>query len=173
MSGQNAEEDGEGYVSRSQRKRDVEALQKLGAALVELPPAQLDGLDLPAGLVEAVREAQRIRSREARRRQIQYIGKLMRDVDPAPVRAALADAAGGSAAARASQKRLESWRERLIADDAALTEYAAAHAGADLQALRALIRNARRELAESRPPRAQRELFRVLRDHDTGSREAE
>ena len=73
-----------------------------------------------------------------------------------------------SATVRARQKRLEQWRERLIADDAALTEFASEHAGADLQAMRTLIRNARKEIAESKPPRAQRELFRVLRDfpHD-------
>jgi ribosome-associated protein len=151
------------YVSRSQKKREVEALQKLGAGLVDLPPAQLDAMALPARLDAAVREAQRITSHEARRRQLQYIGKIMRSVDPEPVRAALAAVAGQSAAARARQRRLESWRERLITDDAALAEYAGLHPGADLQALRALIRNARREIAENRPPRAQRELFRVLR----------
>lgn len=153
-------------VSRSQKKRDVEALQKLGAALVDLPAAKLDALALPGELLSAVRDAQRIRSHEARRRQMQFIGKIMRRVDPGPVRAALAGVAGQSAAARAEQKRLEGWRERLIGDDGALTAYAAAHPGADLQALRTLIRNARRELAESRPPRAQRELFRMIRDHE-------
>ena len=81
-----------------------------------------------------------------------------------PVRAALAEIAGQSAAARARQRRLEQWRERLIGDDGALTEFASQHAGADLQALRALIRNARREIVEGRPPRAQRELFRFLRE---------
>jgi ribosome-associated protein len=151
------------FVSRSQKKREVEALQKLGAGLVDLPPAQLDTMALPARLDAAVRAAQRITSHEARRRQLQYIGRIMRSVDPEPVRAALAAVAGQSAAARASQRRLESWRERLIADDAALTEYAGLHPNADLQVLRALIRNARREIAENRPPRAQRELFRVLR----------
>ena len=153
-----------GYVSRSQRKRDVEELQKLGAALVELAPAQLDAIALPEELAAAVREAQRIRSHEARRRQMQYIGKLMRSVDAEPVRAALAAVAGQSAAARARHRRLEEWRARLIDDDGALTEFAAAHPGADLQALRALIRNARKEIAEGKPPRAQRELFRVLRE---------
>ena len=153
----------EEFVSRSQKKREVEELQRLGAALVDLPSAQLAGMPLPEPLVKAVLEAQRIRSHEARRRQIQYIGKVMRKVDPEPVRAALAAVDGRSAAARAQQRRLESWRERLISDDAALTEYAGANPGADLQALRTLIRNARREIAESKPPRAQRELFRVLR----------
>ena len=152
------------FVSRSQKKREVEELQKLGAALVELAPALLATIALPEALAAAVREAQRIRSHEARRRQLQYIGKLMRSIDAEPVRAALAAVAGQSAAARARHRRLEDWRARLIDDDAALTEFAAARAGADLQALRTLIRNARKEIAGGKPPRAQRELFRVLRE---------
>ncbi len=156
------------FVSRTKKKQQVEELQRLGAALIELPPAQLDALALPAQLLAAVREAQRITSHGALRRQVQYIGKVMRKVDPEPVRAALAAIAGNSAAARARQKRLEQWRERLIGDDEALTElmseFAGEHAGVDLQAMRTLIRNARKEIAEARPPRAQRELFRVLRE---------
>jgi ribosome-associated protein len=152
------------FASRTKKKQHVEELQKLGAALVDLPPAQLDALALPAPLLKAVLEAQRMTSHGALRRQMQYIGKIMRGVDPEPVRTALAAIAGQSAAARAQQKRLEGWRERLIGDDAALTAFAGSHPGADLQALRTLIRNARKEIAESKPPRAQRELFRVLRD---------
>ena len=151
-------------VSRTKKKQQVEELQRLGAALIALPAVTLDALDLPAELLAAVREAQRITSHEARRRQVQFIGKVMRRIDPEPVRAAVAASAGQSAAARARQKRLEQWRERLIADDAALTQFAGEHAGADLQALRALIRNARKEIAEGKAPRAQRELFRVLRE---------
>jgi ribosome-associated protein len=154
----------EEFVSKTRRKREVEELQRLGAALVALAPAQLEGSALPEELLAAVREAQRMTSHEARRRQLQFIGKLMRTIDPEPVRALLAQLEGQSAAARARQRRLEQWRARLVDDDAALTEFAAQHAGADLQTLRALIRNARREIAENRPPRAQRELFRLLRD---------
>ena len=117
------ENDGE-FVSRTKKKQAVEELQKLGAALVNLPPVQLESLALPDVLLKAVLDAQRITSHEARRRQIQYIGKVMRKVDPEPVRAALAAVDGKSAAARAQQRRLESWRERLIGDDEALTEYA-------------------------------------------------
>ena len=156
------------FVSRTKKKQQVEELQRLGAALIALPPAQLDALALPARLLTAVREAQRITSHGALRRQVQFIGKVMRKVDPEPVRAALAAIAGNSAAARARQKRLEQWRERLIGNDEALTElmgeFAGRHAGIDLQAMRTLIRNARKEIAEARPPRAQRELFRLLRE---------
>src|SRR6185503_19910434 len=157
------------FVSRTKKKLQAEELQKLGAALVALPAVTLDALELPAELLAAVREAQRITSHVGRRRQVQFIGKVMRRIDPDPVRAAVAAIAGQPAAASARQKRLEQWRERLIADDAALTDFASEHAGADLQAMRTLIRNARKEIAESRPPRAQRELFRVLRDfsHDS------
>jgi len=156
------------FLSRTKKKLEVEELQRLGAALIALAPAQLDALALPAQLLAAVREAQRITSHEARRRQVQFIGKVMRKIDPEPVRAAVAAIAGQSAAARARQKRLEQWRERLIGDDAALTEFmrefAGEHAGVDLQATRALIRNARKEIAQARPPRAQRALFRLLRE---------
>lgn len=156
----------EEFVSKTKRKQQMHELQALGAALLDLPPSQLDALGLEAELVQALREAHAITSHEARRRQVQYIGRLMRAVDPEPIRAALAALAGNSAAARAQQKRLEQWRARLIEDDAALTEFAreAAPGRADLQALRALIRNARKEIAESRPPRAQREIFRLLRE---------
>ena len=151
------------FVSRTKKKQAVEELQRLGAALIALPARELDALDLPAALLAAVREAQRITSHEAKRRQVQFIGKVMRKLDPAPVRAAVAAIARQSGATRARQKRLEQWRERLIADDAALTEFAGAHAGTDLQEMRTLIRNARKEIAQSKPPRAQRELFRILR----------
>ena len=152
-------------VSKTQKKREVEELQKLGASLVALPPTQLDALELPAELLAAVREAQRITSHEGRRRQLQFIGKVMRSIDPAPVRAALAGMDGRSAAARAEQRALEKWRERLIGDDAALAEFSGQFPQAEIQRIQALIRNARHELAEGRPPRAQRELFRVLRDY--------
>ena len=159
----NEENDNE-FVSRTQRKRAVEDLQKLGAALVELAPAQLDEMEIPGELLAAVREAQRITSHGARRRQMQFIGKIMRKVDAEPVRAALAGIAGQSAAARVRHRRLEEWRSRLIDDDGALTVFASEHPGTDLQALRSLIRNARKEIAETKPPKAQRELFRLIRE---------
>src|SRR5436190_7517221 len=111
----NTENDGE-IVSRTKKKREVEELQKLGAALIALPAVTLDALGLPAELLAAVRDAQRITSHGALRRQVQFIGKVMRRIDPAPVRAAVAAITNQSATARASQKRLEQWRGRLIAD---------------------------------------------------------
>ncbi len=158
-----AMQEASGPVSKTRRKQEMHELQALGAALVELTEAQLRGLELDEDLRRAVAEARRITSHEARRRQMQYIGRLMRDVDPAPIRARLEAIEGGSAESTARHKRLEQLRERLLGDDAALTGFLASHPGADAQALRTLIRNARREQKEGRPPRAFRELFRALK----------
>jgi ribosome-associated protein len=151
-------------VSKTKRKQEMHELQVLGAALVELPDGQLRAMQLEPRLLEAVLEAKRITAHEGRRRQIQYIGRLMRDVDPAPIRARMAELEGSSAQATARHRRLEAWRSRLLEDDTALTAFATEHPGADLQTLRTLIRNARKEAKEGKPPRAFRELFRVLKD---------
>jgi ribosome-associated protein len=150
-------------VSKTRRKQEMHELQALGAALVELSESLIRHFPLDEPLRKAILDAKRISSHEARRRQIQYIGRLMRDVDPAPIRARLDALEGNSAEATARHKRLEQLRERLLADDAALTDFVAAHPGADAQGLRTLIRNARREQKEGRPPRAFRELFRALK----------
>jgi ribosome-associated protein len=150
--------------SKTQVKRAMLELQALGDALLELPAAQLAAFELPEPLRQAIDEARRISSHGAKRRQRQYIGRLMRDIDAEPIRTRLAALDGGSRAASARQRQLERWRERLLEDDTALTDFAAAYPGADLQVLRTLIRNARKELAEGRPPRAQRELFRLVRE---------
>jgi ribosome-associated protein len=155
-------------VSKTRRKREMLELQSLGAALVALPEGSLARMPLEPDLKQAVLDARRIRSHEAKRRQLQYIGRLMRGVDPAPIRAQLAALEGSSAQAAAGHRRLEALRERLLADDAALTAYAGEHPGAELQELRALIRNARKEQKEGRPPRAYRELFRVLKAIEAG-----
>jgi ribosome-associated protein len=155
--------------SKTQRKKEMLELQALGAALVELPESQVEAMELPEGLRAAVLEAQRITAHEGRRRQLQYVGRLMRDVDPAPIRAQLDALTGHSAQETARHRRLESLREKLLADDGALTDFVAAHAGADLQALRTLIRNARREQKEGRAPRAFRELFRLLKSIEAGT----
>jgi ribosome-associated protein len=141
-------------------------LQALGVELVELSESVLADVRMPDELRDAVLEAKRIKAHEGRRRQIQYIGRLMRDIDPAPLREQLDALTGHSAAEAARHRRLEALREKLLADDMALTDYVAAHADADLQELRTLIRNARREQKEGKPPRAFRELFRLLKSLD-------
>jgi ribosome-associated protein len=147
-------------VSKTKRKQEMHELQALGVALVALTEAQLDFLE--PQLRQAVLEAKRITSHEGRRRQMQYIGKLMRGVDPAPIRARLDKLTGSSSQANARHKRIEALRRQLLADDEALTRFAATHPSADLQTLRSLIRNSRKEHEEGRPPRAYRELFRLL-----------
>jgi ribosome-associated protein len=155
------------FVSKTRRKREMLELQALGAALVALPEVQLGRMALAPQLLEAVLEAKRINSHEAKRRQLQYIGRLMREVDPEPIRAELAATQGGSAQAAAAHRRLETWRERLLEDDGALTAFAAEHPRSDLQEIRALIRNARKEQKDGKPPRAYRELFRMLKTLDS------
>lgn len=154
----------EALVSKSQRKREMTALQDLGTALVKLPRARLDKLDLPEALRGAITEAQRLTSHGALRRQMQYIGRLMREVDAAPIAEQLAAAQGESAAAKAEFHALENWRARLIGDDQALGDWLARHPDSDVQQLRQLIRNARREAVEGKPPKFSRALFRLLRD---------
>ena len=151
-------------ASKTKRKQEMHELQRLGVELVALSESLLDDMALGAPLLGAVLEAKRIKSHEAKRRQMQYIGRLMRDVDPGPIRERLAALRGESAQAAAAHRRLEALRGRLLEDDAALTEFAASHPQADLQALRALLRNARKEMKEGKPPRAYRELFRFLKD---------
>lgn len=149
--------------SKTRRKKDMHALQALGTSLIDLTPAQLAEIDLPDPLRAAVVEAKRIKSHEGLRRQVQFIGRLMRDVDPAPIRAKVDEWRGQSRAAIATMHAVERWRDRLLADDDALTAFAADRPGIDLQHLRSLIRNARADLAASRSPRAYRELFREIR----------
>jgi ribosome-associated protein len=150
-------------ISRSQRKRDVEALQTLGERLITLPASQLAQLDIPDNLRAALREAKRLNANGAIRRQKQYIGKLMRGVDPAPIQAKLDEWDGTSREQAAKFHLLERWRDKLLADDQAISALILAHPRADVQHLRTLIRNAHKEAAAGRPPRSSRELFKELR----------
>ena len=150
--------------SRTQLKKQMTALQDLGAELVALTPAQLAEMALPETLHEAVMAARRITRFEARRRQLQYIGRLMRHVDPEPIRARLERWKASSRERTAHVHRLERWRERLLADDGALPELVREHPRVDTQRLRALVRNARRERDLNQPPRCYRALYRLLRE---------
>jgi ribosome-associated protein len=150
--------------SKTQRKREMLALQDLGETLVELPPERLARLELPEILHDAVEQARLISKRGARRRQLQYIGRLMREIDAAAIRSRLED--WNSAAARDTSRlhRVERWRDRLLEDESVLGELLEVHPRADVQRLRALIRNARLEAQPSRPPKSARALFQALRD---------
>lgn len=151
-------------ISKTRRKLEMHALQALGEALVALPEARLSSFDLPADLLAAIREARDIRAHGALRRQLQYIGKLMRGIDPGPIRARLAALEGSSRAATAELHRLERWRERLLDEPAALEELLAMRRVGDVQSLRATLRAAIAERAAGKPPKHQRELFRRLRE---------
>jgi ribosome-associated protein len=155
--------------SKTRRKKEMHALQDLGERLVRLSREQLDRLPLPDDLREAIHEARRINSHGARRRQLQYIGRLMRSVDAAPIRARLDEWSGASRAEAARLRLVGHWRERLLEDDSALGELAREYASADLQRIRALIRNARSEQAAGMPPRSSRALFKALRELVLGS----
>ena len=159
--------------SKSQRKRDMLELQQLGEQLATLSSARLDALALPDALRTALSDYNRIRAHEGRRRQAQYIGRLMRTVDPEPLREALREASGDSRAAVARLHALEDLRNRLLADDSALTELLDAHPRANAQQLRALLRAARAEQAASKPPRQYRALFQYLKQLTEESADAD
>lgn len=150
--------------SKTQRKRAMHELQALGERLVELNSEQLAAIALPEDLHDAVEQARRITRHEARRRQLQYIGRLMRAVDPEPIREKLKAWDGVSTEETARLHRIERWREKLLEDDGAIGALVRAHPGIDTQRLRALVRNARVERDAGRPPRVYRDLFRALRE---------
>jgi len=151
--------------SKSARKRTAHAAQDLGEALVRLPEAQLLALALPEALLEAIQAARRINSRAAAVRQRQYIGKLMRQIDLEPVRAALAARSAHDARQTELFRRIENWRERLISGgDAALEELARWHPTIDVGSWRERVDKARAERQRTAAgAAASRELFRALR----------
>jgi ribosome-associated protein len=158
------DEDFEEGPSKSERKRAAHAAQDLGVTLIGLRDSDLVALDLPERLVDAVREARRIPSRGGGARQRQYIGKLMRDIDLEPVRAALAARGEQSALEAGRFKRLEAWRERLIAEgSAALEELERWRPGLDRAEWMRRISAAQSERALAGAGTAGRELFRALR----------
>lgn len=140
----------------------MDALQDLGEALLGLAPARLAELDLPDRLTDALGAARRITQREARRRQLQYIGRLMRQVDPVPIRARLAQWSAAPNAEKARLHAVERWRERLLSEPDALDRLCVERPDTNRVQLAALLATARVEQEQSRPPRARRELYRAL-----------
>ncbi len=152
--------------SKSQLKRDMTALQKLGEILVDAPRDRVRKVPMPEDVLEAILACQQISSHEGRRRQLQYVGKKMRTLEEAEVAAIqkVVDSwRGASRAETAALHTIERQRERLLADDGALTELRAKHPELDMQHLRTLIRNARKEQAENKPPKSYREIFQILK----------
>lgn len=159
--------------SKSSKKREMHQLQDLGAALVELSSDQLAKVPIPDDLLVAIKDAKRFTKHEARRRQMQYIGRLMRHIDPAPIQAQLDVFKGLSRAEIARQHRLEKLRTDFLEDEKLVGRIVETWPDADVQHLRALRRNALKERELSKPPRAFRELFKVLRDLDRAAHDSE
>ena len=150
--------------SKSQLKRDAHALQKLGTDLLDIPESEWVSLGLTQDLMSALREAKRLHSHGARKRQLQYIGKLMRNVDYEAI-ALVVDRYDSDAAASSHDFHLlEQWRERLIDDPNALTAYLDEHPDADRQRLRQQLQRIRKARDETQQKAAARELFRLLRE---------
>ncbi|AUT58876.1 ribosome biogenesis factor YjgA [Paraburkholderia sp. SIMBA_049] len=163
--------DDNGYdrPSKSQLKREMHALQELGVELVALPKDALKRMPMPESLDDAVRAARRITDHEGKRRQMQYVGKVMRgllDEETAALREALDKYKGVNKAETARLHWIERTREKLLADDAALTEFIRQHPAVDPQEGRTLIRNARREAQQGKPPRYFRDLFQWIKNAD-------
>ena len=159
MDNQNNEE----WVSKTQMKKRMDALQDLGMELAELSQETLKKIELPVELLEAIREYKKITSNSAIKRQRQYIGRLMRDIDPEPVRAFLARLRGDNQAHNAFLQRVEQMRARLLADDDALTAFVAEYPQSDAGVLRRLIRNARKEAEQNKPPKNFRSLYQEIK----------
>jgi len=176
-------------ASKTELKRESAELQKLGEDLLTVRAELLEGIGLDEKLLDAIKEARRITNFEGKRRQMQFVGKLMRQLDAATLdaaRAALAEQQRPGARDTAQLHEAERWRDRLIADDDALGGWIETHPATDAQQLRALVRQVRKDLKEGRPGEAQRqgkayrELFQIVRaqlavhgDADHGTQAAE
>ena len=154
-----------GEPSKSQRKREMLALQDVGESLITLPASQLSTIPVPENVLDAVMAARKMTARGALHRQKQYIGKLMRNIDAEPIMSAFEALRERESLLISRNHKIERWRDRLIADgDAALAEFIAEYPAADRQQLRQLVRAARNPSPSPSAPKAARNLFRCLRD---------
>jgi len=149
-------------LSRTKRKEHVEELQELGIELIKYSKDKLAKLDLPANLLEAIKQAQKLTANGAIRRQCQYIGKLMRNVDADAIRAKLDYANGDSVKSTQTLHIAERWRDQLLETDVALDKFIAAYSGFDISDLRSLVRSVRKE-RELQQHRNFTKLFRLIR----------
>ena len=159
-----------GPPSKTQLKAEADEKQALGEALLTLRTDLMARLDLPDKLLDALKEERRITNFEGRRRQMQFIGKLMRPLDMTPIRAAIDEQANGSADLTLALHLAEQWRDRLLADDDALSQWLTDYPATDSQQLRALIRQARKDIAKPETPgeaprhgKAYREIFQLVK----------
>ena len=169
-------------LSKTDLKRESDKLQAIGESLLTLRADLLAGLGLSDKLMDAIADAKRITNFEGRRRQMQFIGKLMRKLEPdelTAVRNALQEQANGSVAEKLALHLAERWRDRLIAEEDAAAEWINAHPGTDTQQLRALIRQARKDAVPEKPGaavrhgRAYRDIFQLVREALTAIPDAE
>jgi ribosome-associated protein len=154
-------------VSKSQRRRDALEIKTLALELINLSQSRLGQVPLDEMVRDAIMDARQIRSNVARKRQLQYVAKLLRRDDPEPILLALEKFDGEAREITGRQHRSEAWRDFLLEEgDAAIGELKKQRADADTQAIRQLIRNAAREAARNKPPASARNLFRMLREMD-------
>jgi ribosome-associated protein len=151
-------------ISKTKLKAEADAQQELGVRLTELPKDRLLNLNLPEDVVTTVLDTKKITANGAIRRHRQYLARLMREIDTAPITEQLARWEGKHTAENAYFHGLERWRDRLINDANALSEFMTLHPTTDSQQLRTLIRNAQKEQAAAKPPKSSREIFRILRE---------
>lgn len=158
-------------TSKTQLKAEADEQQALGVRLTELPKDKLLKLDLPDTVLTAVLDTKKITANGAIRRHRQYLGRLMREIDNAPILEQLARWDGKHTAENAYFHGLERWRDRMIADSNVLAEFIALYPQTDIQQLRTLVRNAQKELAAGKPPKSSREIFKLLREVTQASQE--
>nr|WP_294840637.1 ribosome biogenesis factor YjgA [uncultured Methylotenera sp.] len=151
-------------TSKTKLKAEADAQQALGVKLSALSKEKLNKLNLPEDLMAAILETKKITANGAIRRHRQYLGKLMREIDPTPIIEQLSRWEGKNTAENAYFHGLERWRDRLISDPNALSEFMALHPNTDSQQLRSLIRNAQKEHLANKPPKSSREIFKLLRE---------
>jgi ribosome-associated protein len=153
--------------SKSQLKREMTGLQKLGQELIDQARDRVKRVPMPEDVRDAILECQKIKDHEGRRRQLQFVGKKMRTLDEAEIaliQKTIDSWKGASKSETAIMHAMERRRDKLLANDTAVTELMAEHPEIDAQQLRTMIRNARKEQAESKPPKAYREIFQLLKE---------
>lgn len=156
--------DNDEHISKSQRKREATAAQELGKQLLGLSPEDIATIDLPESLAHALDEARRIKKNSALKRQLQYIGKLMRHLDIEPIREQYQKLTNHYQKDVKHFHKLEKWRDRLVAEgDKALEELINEMPATDRQHLRQLIRQAAKEAKLNKPPKSAREIFKYLK----------
>lgn len=166
------QDDATELISKTKLKAAADAQQAIGKKLVDLSKEKLLKLNLPETLFEAIQEAKRLTANGAIRRQLQYIGRLMREVDTAPIEDQLHRWEGKHTEENAYFHQLENWRTRMLQNPQAVADFIAAYPATDSQQLRTLIRNAQKEAAANKPPKSSRELFKLLREITSGESSA-